>query len=180
MNLPRTPSQTAGPFLSLAMRWPADGPYVVPEGTPGAIWIRGRVLDGAGDPVDDGVVESWQPDADGQFAIAATTGFRGFGRATTGADGAWALHTVKPGRIADARGGLAAPYISLAIFARGLLKQVWTRVYFDDEADANQADSTLRSIDPSRRGTLVAASTADGYRIDVRLQGHDETVFLDV
>jgi protocatechuate 3,4-dioxygenase alpha subunit len=149
-------------------------------GTPGAIWIRGRILDGAGAPVGDGVVETWQPDAAGQFATAAHGGSRGFGRAVTDPDGGWAVHTVKPGRIVDARGGLAAPYISVAVFARGLLKPVWTRMYFDDEADANQADSVLRSIDASRRGTLLAEPTEDGYRFDVRLQGPDETVFLDV
>lgn len=180
MKLPRTPSQTVGPFLSIAMGWPPDGPCVVPLGTLDAIWIRGRILDGTGAPVCDGLVETWQPDTDSRFATAAHGGFRGFGRAMTDADGVWAVHTVKPGRIADTQGGLAAPHISVAVFARGLLKHVWTRIYFDDEADANQADSVLQSIDASRRGTLVAERTTDGYRFDVRLQGPDETVFLDV
>jgi protocatechuate 3,4-dioxygenase alpha subunit len=180
LKLPRTPSQTVGPFLALAMRWPPDGAYIVPEDTPGTIWIRGRILDGAGEPVGDAVVETWQPDADGQFGAEADTAFRGFGRVMTDADGSWALRTIKPGRIADARGRLAAPYISVAVFARGLLKPAWTRIYFDDEADANQADSVLQSIDASSRGTLIAESTTDGYRFDVRLQGQDETAFLDV
>jgi protocatechuate 3,4-dioxygenase alpha subunit len=180
LKLPRTPSQTVGPFLSLAMRWPADGAFVVPAGTPGEIWIRGRILDGAGAPVGDAVIETWQPDADGLFVAEASAAFRGFGRVMTDADGAWAIHSVKPGRIADALGGLGAPYISVAVFARGLLKPVWTRIYFDDEAVANQADSVLQSIDASLRGTLIAESTTDGYRFDVRLQGQGETVFLDV
>jgi protocatechuate 3,4-dioxygenase alpha subunit len=178
--MPRTPSQTIGPYLSIAMRWPSDGPYVVPAGTPGAIWIRGRLLDGAGMPVGDGVVETWQPDPEGRFPIGADGPFRGFGRAMTNDDGGWAVHTVKPGRIPDIQGGHAAPYISVVVFARGLLKPVWTRVYFDDEAGANASDSVLQSVEASRRETLIAVPTADGYRFDVCLQGPSETAFFDV
>lgn len=178
--LPRTPSQTAGPYLSLAMRWPPDGRFVVPEGTPGAIWIRGRLLDADGTPIGDGVVETWQPDADGRFPATPDDRFRGFGRSMTHPDGWWAVHTVKPGRIADAYGELAAPHVNVAVFARGLLKPVWTRVYFGDETDANEADRVLQSIAVARRGTLIAEPTTDGYRFDVHLQGAGETVFFDV
>ena len=180
MTLPRTPSQTAGPYLAIAMRW-ADGPLVVPEGTPAAIWIRGRVLDGAGVPVDDAVIETWQPDPDGRFpADPDARPFRGFGRSATDAEGGWQIHTLKPGRIADPEGRLAAPYISAALFARGLLKPVWTRIYFGDEAEANAEDSVLALIEAPRRTTLVAEPSADGYRFDIRLQGPGETVFFDV
>jgi protocatechuate 3,4-dioxygenase alpha subunit len=177
--MPRTPSQTVGPFLSIAMRWPSDGPYVVPSGTPGGIWIRGQLFDGAGTPVGDGVVETWQPDLEGRFHVTAAATFRGFGRALTEVDGRWAIHTVKPGPIAEPRGDGAAPYVSVAVFARGLLKPVWTRIYFGDEAEANATDSVLQSVDASRRGTLVATPTADGYQFDVHLQGPAETVFFD-
>src|SRR5262245_37147233 len=90
-----TPSQTVGPFLSLVLPWP-DGPFAVPDGTPGAVWIRGRLLDGAGDPVPDGVVETWQADPAGKYG---TPGFRGFGRSATDGDGRWEVHTVKPGPV---------------------------------------------------------------------------------
>src|SRR4051795_13437673 len=90
-----TPSQTVGPFLSLVLPWP-DGPEVVPAGTAGAFWIRGRLLDGNGDPVPDGVVETWQAPPDGRFDAP---GFRGFGRSATDPDGRWEVHTVKPGRV---------------------------------------------------------------------------------
>ena len=180
MTTPRTPSQTIGPYLSLAMGWPSDGPYVVTKGTPGAIWIRGRLIDGAGMPVGDGVVETWQSDSEGRFATSADAPFRGFGRAMSDVDGSWAVHTVKPGRAPEPQGGRAAPYVSVAVFARGLLKPVWTRIYFGDEADANSTDSVLQSVEASRRGTLVAEPTIDGYRFDVRLQGPAETVFFDV
>jgi protocatechuate 3,4-dioxygenase alpha subunit len=162
------------------MRWPPDGPYVVPASTPGAFWIRGRLLDGAGEPINDGVFETWQPDADGRFPTTAAATFRGFGRAMSDGDGAWAIYTIKPGRIPDPQGGLAAPYVSVAVFARGLLKPVWTRIYFGDEADANGTDSVLQSVDASRLRTLVAEPTTDGYQLDVRLQGPGETVFFDV
>lgn len=180
MSLLRTPSQTVGPYLSIAMRW-ADGPYVVPERTPGAVWVRGRLLDGAGAPINDGVIETWQPDPDGAFPVDPdAASFRGYGRSTTDARGEWGILTLKPGRIPDAGGAPAAPYVSVAVFARGLLKPAWTRIYFGDEDEANAADSVLGLVPPTRRSTLIAESRADGYRLEIRLQGRDETVFFDV
>lgn len=180
MSLPRTPSQTVGPYLAIAMRW-ADGPYVVPAGTPGAIWLRGRLLDGAGEPIDDGVIETWQPDPEGRFPTRPDAApFRGFGRSATDERGEWGVLTLKPGRIADAGGSSAAPHVSVAVFARGLLKPAWTRIYFGDEEEANAADSVLGMVSPERRHTLVAEPEAGGYRLDIRLQGRGETVFFDV
>jgi len=162
------------------MRRP-DGPSVVPDDAPGAVWIGGRMFDGAGLPIDDAVVETWQPDQTGEFPSAAhPRTFRGFGSCATDFEGGWRIRTVKPGRTQDADGRLAAPYLSVAIFARGLLKPVWTRIYFGDEVDANETDSVLGLVDPSRRRTLVAEPTENGYRIDIHLQGQDETVFFDV
>jgi protocatechuate 3,4-dioxygenase, alpha subunit len=180
VNLPRTPSQTVGPYLAIAMRW-ADGPLVVAEGTLGAVWIRGRVLDGDGAPVDDAVVETWQADADGRFATSPDPrGFRGFGRSTTDGEGRWEILTVKPGRVPGEGGALQAPHVDVAVFARGLLKPVWTRIYFADEPAANAEDPVLDSLTADRRDTLVARQDADGYTFDVRLQGTAETVFFDV
>lgn len=180
MSLPRTPSQTAGPYLAIGLQW-ADGQQVAPNGTPGAIWIRGRLLDGDGAPIDDGVIETWQPDAAGRFPTGAVAdGFRGFGRSTTDAAGGWAIHTLKPGGVVDAEGRRSAPCVTIAVFARGLLKPVWSRIYFGDEPEANAGDGALLSIDPARRATLVAAPDADGYRLDIRLQGPGETVFFEV
>ena len=185
MALPRTPSQTVGPYLALGLPWP-DGPYVVPDGTPGAIWIRGSVIDGAGDPIPDALVETWQADDEGRFAHPAAgragpTTFRGFGRCATDDAGRYAILTVKPAPMPAADARLQAPHIDVTIFARGLLKQLVTRIYFADEAAANGADPALRSIaDPDERATLLAERTADGYRFDIHLQGDRETVFFDV
>ena len=185
MSLPRTPSQTAGPYLSMGLVWP-DGPYVVPAGTDDAVWVRGRLTDGAGDAIPDGVIETWQADQDGRFGHPADDGggsttFRGFGRCLTDADGGFAILTRKPGIVPGADGAPQAPHIDVTIFARGLLKGLATRCYFDDEAEANAADAALRSIaDPARRATLVAERTDDGYRFDIVLQGEGETVFFDV
>lgn len=174
-----TPSQTVGPFLAIALRW-ADGAYVVPAGTTDAFWLRGRVLDGAGDVVTDALVETWQPDVDGVFAspvdpawtdAPATKGFRGFGRSET-VGGEYAVHTVRPGR----REG--APHLDMSVFARGLLDRVVTRVYLPDED--NSGDPVLAGLDPARAATLVARSAADGFRFDICLQGPDETVFFAV
>jgi len=180
LSPPPTPSQTAGPYLAIGLRW-ADGPHVAPDGAPGAIWVRGRLLDGEGAPIDDGVIETWQADPAGRFSTGPVAdGFRGFGRSTTDAAGGWEIHTLKPGGVIDAEGRLSAPHLTVAVFARGLLKPVWSRIYFGDETEANAGDGVLQSIDPGRRATLVATPDADGYRIDIRLQGPGETVFFEV
>lgn len=174
MSRPATPSQTVGPFFSHALPWP-DGPLVVAGDDPRAVWLRGTVTDGSGDPVPDALVETWQADADGRFDTGVRR-FRGFGRCPTAVDGSWAMRTVKPGPT----GPDEAPHIAVSIFARGLLHQVVTRIYFPDEAERNAADRGLAAVDPQRRHTLIAAQTHDGYRFDIRLQGDGETVFLDV
>ena len=174
--MPTTPSQTVGPFYAIELPY-GDGPYVVPEGTTSAIWLRGRVLDGAGDPVPDAIVESWQADPAGAFG----GDFRGFGRSGTDEEGRWAILTVKPGPVPSrADGAPQAPHVDLAVFARGLLHQVVTRLYFADEDQANAADPVLAGLDEQGRATLVAQRADDGYELDIHLQGPDETVFFAV
>jgi len=180
----RTPSQTVGPYFAIGLPWP-EGPHVVPEGTPEAVWIRGAILDGAGDRVPDSMIETWQAGPDGLFASPRgrsgdERGFRGFGRASAEPDGAFEILTVKPGPLRGADGETQAPHLDVSVFARGLLKRVVTRMYFADEEEANAADPVLSAIDPDRRATLIARPTADGYHFDVRLQGEGETVFFDV
>jgi protocatechuate 3,4-dioxygenase, alpha subunit len=178
----RTPSQTIGPFFAVAVPRPEER-LVVPPGTAGAFWIRGRVTDGAGDPATDALIETWQADAEGGFARPreGDPGFRGLGRSATDAQGEYEIHTVKPGRVAGPRGEPQAPHIDVSIFARGLLTRLVTRIYFQDEAEANAIDSALAAIsDAEARATLIASSTADGYRFDIRLQGDGETCFFDV
>ena len=163
-----TPSQTVGPFFAMRLPW-ADGPFVVPEGTPGAITITGRLFDGAGQVIPDGLIETWQADPHGRFAHpddprgAPATGyrsFRGFGRCPTAPDGSYRIVTVKPGPLPcpeDPGGPAEAPHLDVSVFARGLLDRVVTRLYFPDEAEANAADPVLSSIaEPDRRGTLIA------------------------
>ena len=185
MRRPITPSQTVGPFFSHALPW-TDGARVVPAGTEGAIWLRGRVFDGNGDLVPDAMIETWQADPDGRFdhpdAPAGERrfpGFRGFGRSHTVVPaGEYGVLTLKPGRVDDGEGGLQAPHVDVSVFARGLLDRVVTRIYFADEAEANAEDPVLRALPEDRRGTLVAQPTDDGYRLDVHLQGDGETVFF--
>ena len=91
------------------------------------------------------------------------------------------MRTVKPGRVPDDAGGLQAPHVDVSVFARGLLDRVVTRLYFADEEQANAEDAVLRALpDDAARGTLLARPAADGYRLDIVLQGSDETVFFRV
>ena len=179
-----TPSQTVGPYLAIGLRW-TDGPQVVAPGTSGQVCLRGRVLDAQGELVLDALVETWQADPDGRFDHpddprgAATSGFRGFGRSET-VDGEYAVLTVKPGRVPDGEGGLQAPHIDVSVFARGLLDRLVTRIYFDDEEAANEQDPVLSGLPTERRRTLLATPIDDGYRLDIVLQGPDETVFFRV
>lgn len=154
-----TPAQTIGPFFSFALQW-SDGPYALSRTDEGALSIGGRVLDGAGEPVPDALVETWQGEL--------------FTRSATGPDGVYELVTAKP----PARDG-AAPHLTVTVLARGLLHRLVTRVYFPDEAAANAADPVLSSVDADRRGTLVAAPAPDAaLAFDIVLQGQHETVFF--
>jgi protocatechuate 3,4-dioxygenase alpha subunit len=187
VTLKISPSQTVGPYLHIGLLWP-DGPHAVPPGTPGAVWLRGRLLDAHGDAVPDGLIETWQADPDGRFdhpddprgPVPRADGFRGFARCPTGPAGEWAVLTLKPGRVPAGDGTLQAPHVDVSVFARGLLDRLVTRLYFADEAAANAADPVLAAVPAHRRGTLVAEPTGDGYRLDVRLQGPAETVFFAV
>ncbi len=179
MSRPATPGQTVGPFFGYAL--PYDGgPDLVAPGHPHAIRLHGRVLDGAGDPVPDALLELWQADSDG--VIPQRPGslrrdgftFTGWGRAATADDGGYAFTTVTPGPT----GPGAAPYFALTVFARGLLDRLHTRVYLPADGALSAADPLLSSVPAARRSTLVAVPDERGLRFDVRLQGEDETVFL--
>jgi len=156
---------------------------VAPD-APGAIRIAGRVIDGAGDPIDDALVEIWQANRAGRYRHPEDTrselplddGFTGFGRCPTDAEGHFAFITVKPG--ASPR---HAPHINVIVLARGLLRHLVTRIYFPDEAEANAADPLLSSIaDPAARATLIARPLDGVLRFDIHLQGERQTAFLDV
>ena len=174
-----TPGQTVGPFFGLSLPYD-DGPILVPPGHPAAVRLHGRVLDGAGDPVPDALLELWQPDPSG--AVVRRPGslhrdswtFTGWGRAATDTAGQWSFSTLAPG---PTRPG-AAPFFALTVFARGLLDRLWTRVYLPGSGDALAPDPLLWALPPQRRRTLVAVEAPDGFTHDLVLQGPDETVFL--
>jgi protocatechuate 3,4-dioxygenase, alpha subunit len=158
-----TPSQTVGPYFSLGLLDPPAN-ELVPDG----IRITGRVLDGAGDPVPDAMVEIWQADEEGRYRPDF-----GWGRSGCDEDGRYSFVTLKPGAVAR-----QAPHLTVMVFARGLLKPVLTRMYFPDEDDANAEDRILSAVDhPS---TLVARAIDGGLEFDIRLQGEGETVFFAV
>lgn len=185
MIFPTTPSQTVGPYFAIGLPWP-EGPHAVAEGTPGAVTITGMVFDGAGQPVPDSLIEIWQADPEGRFADlhdhggrSELAGFRGFARyGVEDGDGRFEILTVKPGRVPGPSGTIQAPHIDVSVFARGMLHRCVTRIYFDDEAQANAEDPVLQHVPPQRRHTLLATTTPDGYRFDIHLQGPDETVFF--
>ena len=166
-----TSSQTVGPFFRDALHRSAWEDLAARlEGTP--IRILGRVLDGDGAPVPDGMLEIWQADESGTYADGT---IRGFGRACTNERGEFAITTVVPG----AREG--APHLNVSIFARGLLKRLVTRIYFGDRAEDNARDAVLLLVPPERRATLLATPDGNGsYRFDVTLQGRGETVFFAI
>jgi protocatechuate 3,4-dioxygenase alpha subunit len=184
---PTTPSQTVGPYFAIGLPWDA-GPHVVPPGTPGAIRITGTVYDGAGEPIPDHLIETWQADPDGRYADlwghggpSQLDGFRGFARCGyEDGDGTFEIVTVKPGPVPALRRTVQAPHLAVSLFARGMLHRVVTRIYFADEADLNAADPVLSRVPADRRPTLLAEPTDDGYRFDIHVQGERETVFFAV
>jgi protocatechuate 3,4-dioxygenase alpha subunit len=168
----RTPSQTVGPFFAAALPWKDGGRVTCAE--PGKrIVLEGRVLDGAGEPVGDALLETWQLSPAGATPASASGAANpnGFGRVATAADGSFRLETSMPGG--------ALPCLEVTILARGLMKALRTRVYIAPEAQV-RAEPLLRALATAPRlATLVAQPGADGrYRWDVRLQGEGETVFF--
>lgn len=181
MGLQRTASQTVGPFFGIALpHW--GNPQLVSPDTPGAVRIEGRLIDGQGEPVPDGLIEVMQADPSGSFVKpnGEPSGFTGFGRCGTGNEGEFSFVTLKPGRVRSADGRLQAPHLEVLVFARGLLNHLVTRIYFPDEAEANAADPVLSSIeDPEVRATLVARQERSGVLVfDIHLQGERETAFF--
>lgn len=188
MTTPPTPSQTVGPYFHFSLLGTVSPLLVAPD-RPGAIRIRGRVLDGAGEPVPDAMVEIWQANAAGRYAhpddprtdLPLEEGFSGFGRYGTDDEGRFEFVTVKPGRVPWPDGRPQAPHIDVSVFARGLLKRLVTRIYFPDEEAANAADPVLSSLeDPDGRASLIAQAEEGALRFDIRLQGDRQTVFFAV
>jgi protocatechuate 3,4-dioxygenase, alpha subunit len=165
MDLIPTPSQTIGPFFHLCLT-----PHVDPGRLEGPqIRLVCRILDGDGTPVNDALIEVWQADAAGEYGY--------FARLCTNADGVSIFDTVKPGRVE-----LQAPHLNVMIFARGLLKQLYTRIYFDGES-SNASDPILALVPEHRRGTLMAHPSTDDrgvWNFDIRLSAECETVFFDI
>lgn len=176
-----TPGQTVGPFFGYALPFPKDNELLAP-GSKGSIRLQGTVRDGAGEPVPDAILEIWQPDSTGR--IVAETGslvrdgytFTGWGRASTSNTGKFTFTTVNPGATREG----AAPFIAVAIFARGLMNRLFTRIYLPEDQEALAADALLSQLDQESRATLIAAREDDGgLRWDVYLQGERETAFLE-
>jgi len=202
-ELHETPSQTGGPYVHIGLLPQQANIEVfennfnnqlVKEKTLGErIRLEGQVFDGLGLPLRDVLIEIWQADANGVYPSAADIqgkavdpNFLGWGR--TGADfntGFWSFNTIKPGAVPGRKGTTQAPHIALIIFARGINMGLNTRVYFEDEAEANAQDPVLKGIEwAPRRQTLIAKREERDsevvYRFDIRIQGEDETVFLDI
>jgi protocatechuate 3,4-dioxygenase alpha subunit len=203
-----TPSQTVGPFFAYGLtpnnrcEWrPEQGKdvydwkdtvgtnLVTPDASGERIRIEGQIFDGDGQPINDAMIEIWQADSQGRYAhprdnrALPNTQFKGFGRSATDKDGVYAFDTVKPGPVPGPDGQQQAPHIVVCIFSRGMLRQIYTRLYFSDEA-ANGADPILAMVPEERRGTLIAHKQAGAktsvYRFDIRVQGENETVFFDI
>lgn len=196
-----TPSQTAGPYVHIGLAPGAAGFDIYrqelgrdiagPKAKGQKIGVEGCIFDGMGAPIKDALIEVWQANAEGHYAHPegggpVEEGFRGWGRAASDFDtGIWSFETVKPGPVPGRNGTLQAPHLNIWIVARGINIGLNTRMYFDDETEANATDPVLNLIEwEHRRATLVASRSDRGgsavYRFDIRLQGEDETVFFDV
>ncbi|MBX8488285.1 protocatechuate 3,4-dioxygenase subunit alpha [Pseudomonas cichorii] len=194
--LQETPSQTAGPYVHIGLALEIAGnptreleiwSEMAKPGAPGEhILLLGNVYDGNGHLIRDAFLEFWQADHNGVYdsVYGAEKPFNGFGRTATGDDGLWTLKTIKPGVVNNAAGVPMAAHINVSLFARGINIHLQTRLYFDDEPQANAVDPVLNLIEqPPRRETLIARRcSVDGqlaYRFDIRIQGENETVFFD-
>ncbi|MCX2525144.1 protocatechuate 3,4-dioxygenase subunit alpha [Larsenimonas rhizosphaerae] len=194
-----TPSQTAGPYVHIGLALSVAGlpqrdmeiwnQLATEEAEGERIALVGTVIDGNGDVVRDIFVEAWQANARGEYCdeYSPTNAFNGFGRAAPDvlSDGEWSFDTIKPGCVKDSRGQWMAPHVALSLFARGINLALHTRLYFEDEAQANASCPVLNAVEsPQRRQTMIARRDGERhgvpcYRLDIRLQGEGETVFFD-
>jgi protocatechuate 3,4-dioxygenase alpha subunit len=185
-----TPSQTVGPFFHFGLTdQHSIGRLAGPEAKGERIWLTVRVFDGEGALVDDCMLELWHADSEGRYnhpadprRQEADPACSGFGRLATCEDGSCQFETIRPGRVPGPGSIRQAPHLNLAVFARGMLKQLYTRVYFANNP-ANGEDSALALVPEDRRQTLLAQPDADrqgAWRFDIYLQGDQETVFFDV
>jgi protocatechuate 3,4-dioxygenase alpha subunit len=185
MHLTATASQTVGPYFRIGLE-----PLYITDLASSAqpqekIVIQGRVVDGDGKPVDDAILEIWQANRHGRYAHPddtqdkpLTQGFTGFGRVPVDHDGAFRFSTIKPGSVAGPRGMPQAPHLIVAVFMRGLLIHLVTRMYFPGEP-GNADDPVLQLVPRERRATLIASQATDVLQWNVILQGEGETVFFD-
>jgi protocatechuate 3,4-dioxygenase, alpha subunit len=174
-----TPSQTVGPFFHFGIADSAMlGSLAASDGGE-RLQLRMRVLDGAGWPLPDAMIEIYQANAAGEYGTSA---FSGFGRLATGLEGSCVFDTIRPGRVTGGDGIAQAAHINVCLFARGLLRHLYTRVYFAGDPDLD-TDPLLALVPDERRATLLA-SPADGppgtWTWDIHLQGAAETVFFDL
>jgi protocatechuate 3,4-dioxygenase alpha subunit len=185
VSLHASGSQTVGPYLHIGLNWLTTRD-IAGRGVKGErVIVAGRLLDGDGTGVSDGLIEIWQANAEGKYAHPEDTqrkslekGWRGFGRIPTDARGAFRFSTIKPGRVPGPGGSLQAPHLVVSVFMRGLLKQLATRIYFPDDP-ANIADPILKLVPPARRSTLIPKNKGKTLEWNIVLQGKNETVFFD-
>ena len=186
-------SQTAGPYVHIGLTpnfcgitgvYDSDlGISMVTDKTRGErITLEGRVIDGGGNPLKDALVEIWQADADGVYHSMPQPDFCGWGRSPADAEtGTFRFETIKPGRVAFTDGRMQAPHINVWIVARGINLGLNTRIYFEDEAEANSGDPVLGRVEHrDRLTTLIAKGGSGKYQHDIHLQGPQETVFFDI
>jgi protocatechuate 3,4-dioxygenase, alpha subunit len=186
MSLFASGHQTVGPYLHIGLEWLTTRD-IAGKGIKGErVAIAGRLIDGDGVGVNDGLIEIWQANAGGKYAHPEDTqkkplekGWRGFGRIPTDAKGGFRFTTIKPGRVPGPGGTLQAPHLVVAVFMRGMLKHLATRIYFPDEAAANAEDPILKLVPAARRATLIPRKKGKALEWNVVLQGKNETVFFD-
>jgi protocatechuate 3,4-dioxygenase alpha subunit len=194
MDFVPTSSQTAGPYFHLGMTDTRSVPRIAGPQTKGErVWLTCRVLDGDDAPLSDAMIEIWQADAEGRYnhpddvknedgAEGGGSSWLGFGRMPTALDGSCEFETIKPGRVPGIGNQAQAPHLNVAIFARGMLKQLYTRIYFAGDP-SNPEDAVMALVPSSRRETLIAQpdpAQPGHWRFDIHLQGDLETVFFDV
>ena len=170
-----TGSQTVGPFFRIGLEYLIDRTPSLDVDAAGKIEIRGRVLDRDGIPVPDAVLEFWAP----HLTVSSSSPDQypaGFRRTATDTHGNFAVAAMRPAAVPLENGRMQAPHMLVLVFARGLLRHLLTRVYFEDEP-GNMADAVLQKIPAERRATLIAR-LENSYQWDVHLQGPNETVFF--
>jgi protocatechuate 3,4-dioxygenase beta subunit len=193
--LPHTVTERTGPQLGDLRAGPLDHDLTRQhDGEPVGerITVSGRLLDGAGRPIRDSLVEVWQANGAGRYRhrwdrwdAPLDPSFSGAGRCVTDDQGRWEFVTIKPGPYpwGNHENAWRPAHIHFSLLGAAFAQRLVTQMYFPGDP-LFPFDPIFNSVrDPHVRERMIARFSIDrsrdhwalAYEWDIVLRGPDET-----